>query len=74
MSSSTIRDLDDPVERRLPLRAARTGTSPSREAARIITAAVADEVEDPASTNLADAIAAIMDPLGGVELDIPARS
>lgn len=42
------------------------------EARRILKAAVRDDVK-PAYDNLADAFAAIFDPLGGVNLDIPPR-
>ncbi len=50
------------------MRAARRGVSMEEEARRILSAA---GEEGPAQTNIADAIAGIMDPLGGVDLTVP---
>jgi len=58
-------------QERLRVRAARRGVSMEEEARRILSAAV--EEGGRAQTNLADGIAAIMDPLGGVNLNLPPR-
>jgi plasmid stability protein len=72
MASLTIRKLDDRLKKQLRLRAARHGRSMEEEARQILAAGIK---EKPAPTsNLADAIAAIVDPIGGLELDLPLRS
>lgn len=71
MASLTIRNLDDDLKRRLRLRAAQHGHSMEEEARRILRNAV--RPTEPVPGNIADAIAAITDPFGGVELDIPPR-
>jgi phosphopantothenoylcysteine decarboxylase/phosphopantothenate--cysteine ligase len=68
MGNLTIRKIDDRVKERLRVRAARRGVSMEEEARRILSAA---GEEGPAQTNIADAIAGIMDPLGGVDLTVP---
>lgn len=70
MATMTIRNLDDEVKRRLRIRAAEHNRSMEEEARTILRTALA--VPAPAR-NLADAIRARFAPLGGVELDIPAR-
>jgi antitoxin FitA len=72
MATLTVRKLDDGVKSRLRVRAASNGRSMEEEARKILGQAVGEE-DAPKPTNLADAIAAIFDPLGGVELDIPPR-
>jgi prevent-host-death family protein len=64
--------LDDRVKDELRTRAASKGVSLEEEALDILTAAV-DRDRTP-ETNLADLIAGIMEPLGGVELDLPPRT
>src|ERR1051325_5416243 len=71
MASLTIRKLDDRLKRQLRLRAARNGRSMEEEARRILAAGV--KAKDKPAANLADAIAAIVDPIGGIELDLPMR-
>ena len=68
MGNLTVRKIDDRVKERLRVRAARRGVSMEEEARRILSAA---GEEGPAQTNIADAIAGIMDPLGGVDLHRP---
>ena len=70
MASITIRNLDDEVKRRLRVRAAEHGRSMEEEAREILRQVVGQE--KPAH-NLAAAIRARVAPLGGVELDLPAR-
>ncbi|RXF70316.1 FitA-like ribbon-helix-helix domain-containing protein [Hansschlegelia zhihuaiae] len=72
MASLTIRNLDDELKLRLRIRAAQKGRSMEEEARQILHHAL------PASNGgvdggLASAIAAIFDPLGGVNLDVPKR-
>ena len=76
MASITIRNLDDDVKAQLRLRAECHGRSMEEEARQILREAVEplDAVEpQDAPEKLADAIIAIFEPLGGVELDIPPR-
>lgn len=70
LASITIRNLDDAVKTRLRIRASTNGRSMEEEARLILREAVERK---PGPTNLASAIRARFAPLGGVELDIPAR-
>lgn len=67
MAAMTIRNLDDEVKRRLRIRAAENGRSMEEEARAILREVLAVE------GNLAEAIRARFAPLGGVELELPAR-
>lgn len=71
MASLSIRDLDDSVREKLRLRAAQHGRSMEAEIRDILTSAVAD---DEPSNDLFGALADRFGRLGGVELDLPARS
>ncbi|GAB3069158.1 FitA-like ribbon-helix-helix domain-containing protein [Micromonospora schwarzwaldensis] len=71
MASLSIRDLDDAVREKLRIRAARHGRSMESEIRDILTAAVA---EDEPGTDLFSALADRFTRLGGVDLDLPARS
>ena len=70
LSGLTIRDLDDDLAQRLKRRAEAHGRSVAEEAREILRSAGAD---DGPPRNLAAAIRARVAPLGGVELDLPAR-
>ena len=71
MASITVRNLEEGLKRQLRIRAAENGRSMEQEAREIFRAALA---QDPSTgENLADAIRARFEPLGGVELDLPAR-
>jgi len=71
MASITIRRLDEAVKSRLRVRAAHHGRSMEEEAREILKAGLTPE---PASRlNMAQSIRRIMEPLGGVELALPAR-
>jgi len=71
MASITIRRLDDAVKARLRVRAASHGRSMEEEAREILKTELAAR---PAKReNLADGIRRIIEPLGGVELEIPPR-
>ncbi|HKM88227.1 MAG TPA: plasmid stabilization protein [Xanthobacteraceae bacterium] len=72
MASLTIRKLDESLKKRLRLQAARHGCSMEEEARLLLAAGL--QRAPPATGNVADAIAAIVDPIGGIELDIPPRS
>jgi antitoxin FitA len=71
MASLTIRNLDDRVKAKLRLRAAKHGRSMEEEARQILATGLREE-RAPAM-NLADAIAAIVDPIGGLEFELPKR-
>ncbi len=71
MASITIRNLEESLKRRLRLRAAQHGRSMEEEALHILRAALTEK--KPASTNLFDEIRRHIDPIGGVDLDIPPR-
>jgi plasmid stability protein len=70
IASITIRNLEDDLKRRLRIRAAEHGRSMEEEAREILR----HVVSEPATPrNLVASIRARMAPLGGVELDLPAR-
>jgi plasmid stability protein len=71
MATMTIRNIDDQRKARLRLRAARHNRSMEAEARDILRAALS--VETARSTPLASVIRARIDPLGGIELEIPER-
>ncbi|MBB3444421.1 plasmid stabilization protein [Rhizobium sp. BK379] len=71
MASMTIRNIDDRLKQRLRIRAATHGRSMEDEARDILKTALAQQ-ETPAG-NLAATIRARLQPLGGVELELPAR-
>lgn len=73
MPTLIIRRLEEDVKARLRVRAARKGLSMEEEARRILSAAVCEPDSAP-TPNVADAIARIMAPLGGIDLDLPART
>jgi antitoxin FitA len=71
VASITIRNLDETVKRKLRLRAAQHNRSMEDEARDILRTSLAQE---PARAgNLADAIRRRLEPLGGVELQLPSR-
>jgi plasmid stability protein len=71
VTSITIRNLDDGVKRKLRIRAAERNRSMEEEARDILRRALAEEPKLP--PNLADAIRELIEPLGGVELELPPR-
>jgi len=71
MAVVSIRDLDDEVRERLKVRAAQHGRSMEAEIRAILT----DAVSPPAdSTGLAQALLSRFGDLGGVDLELPART
>jgi len=71
MATLTIRNLDDQVKAKLRLRAARRGHSMEEEARHILRAALSETTSPQVS--FFDAIRRRIEPLGGVDLDIPVR-
>jgi plasmid stability protein len=71
VASITIRNLDETVKRKLRLRAAQRNRSMEDEARDILRTALAQEPTQ--AENLADAIRRRIEPLGGVELELPLR-
>ena len=71
VASITIRNLDETVKRKLRLRAAQRNRSMEDEARDILRTALAQELTQHG--NLADAIRRRIEPLGGVDLPLPAR-
>jgi plasmid stability protein len=67
----TIRDIDDSLKARLRVRAARHGRSMEDEARDILRAALS--AQPPRARTLVDSIRARVEPLGGVDLEIPPR-
>ncbi len=74
MAGITIHDVDDELERRLQARAAGHGQSVEAEARDILRDALGQSETSSAPANLYAAIRAIVEPLGGIELDIPPRT
>jgi plasmid stability protein len=72
MASLTIRNLDDRLKKKLRMRAARYGRSMEEEARQILATGLSQEAT--AASNVADAIAAIVDPIGGLQFDVPKRA
>jgi len=68
MASITIPDIDDNLERRLMARAVEHGRSIEVEAREILQDALVGE-RPAVPANLYDAIRAIVEPLGGIELE-----
>jgi plasmid stability protein len=73
MAALSIRDLDDSVREKLRLRAARHGRSMEAEIRLILTAAATEEEERPRN-DLFGALTERFTQLGGVDLDLPART
>lgn len=73
MATMTIRNLDDDLKARLRIRAAQHGQSMEEEVRSILRAALASRVEDDSGAALYAAIRTRVDPLGGVDLELPPR-
>ena len=71
MGSITIRNLDDGIKQRLRLRAAHRNRSMAEEAREILCCALAADTRLEGSW--VDRIREIVEPLGGVELELPPR-
>ena len=71
VESVSIDELDPELQNRLRARASGHGVSVADEARAILASTLSAAA---AEDNLADAIAALTDPIGGVRLDIPGRA
>ena len=71
MATLTIQDLEDSVEAKLRVRAAKHGRTTEDEARNILRAAVEGADTEPES--LYQAIRRIVEPFGGFELELPPR-
>jgi antitoxin FitA len=71
MATMTIRKIDDQLKARLRVQAARHGRSMEDEARDILRTALSTELAQTAS--LAEAIRKRIEPVGGVELQLPER-
>jgi antitoxin FitA len=69
MASITIPDIDDNLQRRLMARAVEHGRSIEIEAREILEDALVRGTPVAVTANLYDAIRAIVEPLGGIELE-----
>jgi plasmid stability protein len=73
MTSIIIPNVDDDLEQRLKSRAAEHGRSIEAEARAILRLALGGSEGGVTTGNLGDSIRAIVEPIGGIELDIPPR-
>jgi plasmid stability protein len=73
MATMTIRNLDDDLKARLRVRAARAGHSMEEEARGILRKALAPDTKLKSGADLFAAIRAVVEPLGGVDLELPPR-
>lgn len=71
MGTMTIRNFDDRIKQRLRMRAARHGRSMEDEARDILRSSLC--VETARTGSLVDSIRARIEPLGGVDLQLPER-
>jgi plasmid stability protein len=72
MSSITIRNLDPAIKERLRVRAAEHGHSMEAEARRILQTTLEGAAKKP-ERNLYDRIRVLVDPVGGIDLELPPR-
>lgn len=73
MASLTVRNLDPMLKTALRVRAAQHGRSMEEETRIILREALADPAPFPSDMSLGDAIRAIVDPIGGFDLELPPR-
>lgn len=71
MATMTIRNIDDQIKQRLRVRAAQHGRSMEDEARDILRSSLSTDTVAHAS--LVASIRARIEPLGGVELELPTR-
>ncbi len=72
MTTITIRNVDDELKERLKVRASEHGRSMEAEAREILRE-VLDRANKPEPGDLYRAVRGIVEPLGGIDLDLPAR-
>ncbi|MCU0757366.1 MAG: plasmid stabilization protein [Xanthomonadales bacterium] len=73
MSAMTIPDLDDDLKARLRVRAAQHGWSMEEEARQILQAALRLAPAPGTGAALVADIRALVEPFGGIELELPLR-
>jgi plasmid stability protein len=73
MATMTIRNLDDDVKARLRVRAAKRGHSMEEEARNILRDALGTMPDPATGAALVADIRALVQPFGGVDLELPAR-
>jgi antitoxin FitA len=71
MASITIRNLDDDLKKRLRVRAAEHGRSMEEEARQILNDGLNEKKKSGA--RILEQIRAIVEPIGGIELELPPR-
>ena len=71
MATMTIRNLEDGLKHRLRVRAAKHQRSMEEEARNILRDAL--QAESPVRESLLRSIRSRIEPLGGIELDLPRR-
>lgn len=71
MATMTIRNIDDGLKQRLRVRAAQHGRSMEDEVRDILRSSLS--VDAPHRPSLVESIRARIDPLGGVDLELPPR-
>ncbi|WP_271199993.1 FitA-like ribbon-helix-helix domain-containing protein [Methylopila turkensis] len=76
MATLTVRNFDDAIKAELRVQAAERGRSMEEDVRQLLREAVERRrrAERKPYRNLAEAIAARFDPLGGVELELPSRT
>lgn len=72
MATMTIRNIDDVIKQRLRMRAARHGRSMEDEARDILRSSLS--VESGHAASLVESIRRRIEPLGGIELELPLRN
>ncbi|MEQ1615068.1 MAG: plasmid stabilization protein [Hyphomicrobiaceae bacterium] len=73
MTTVTISNIDNTLAQRLAARAAAHGRSVEAEAKDILSNALGGAAPDRVPDNLYDAIRAIVEPIGGIELELMPR-
>lgn len=73
MATMTIRNLDDDVKARLRVRAAQHGHSMEEEVRNILRAALSVAPKAGSGAALVADIRALVEPFGGIELELPPR-
>lgn len=71
MATMTIRNIDDQLKARLRVQAAQNGRSMEDEARDILRAALS--VQPARGSSLVEAVRARVAPIGGIDLELPAR-
>lgn len=71
MATMTIRNIDDRLKQQLRIQAARHGRSMEEEARNILRSSLATDA--PRHVSLIASIRARIEPLGGIDLQLPSR-